>query len=238
EKTLNSVRNGVLTKASNLKNFFEEYESEETIIEGAFTKIEEIDNKYNLVCQWGQSLSEKTRSMDEFNDAVRELFKELTELIGSLNMLDAKLVELCQERIRYIEAYQTNITKMLDVLKEAGEDATPLKKAFKEIADEAVESLKNLSLGNNVKLKWREIEEDLNLLRKQLLENVKRILSEEEFGVLLLIIERSLAQRWLVLPEITDDIASSLGKTKHQVSEIINKLAEKKLLKIGISLPL
>ncbi|MEM3760140.1 MAG: hypothetical protein QXZ02_03395 [Candidatus Bathyarchaeia archaeon] len=238
EKILNSAKDGIVAKANNLRNFFEGYESEVEIVKSVIAKIEEIDNRYNSIYQSSRSLSEKTRKIDELNNAARELSKKLSELMESLNILDTDLEGLCREKVRYIEAYQINITKILDVLKEAGEDATSLKKAFKEISDEAIESLQNLSSGNNVKLKWCEIEEDLNLLKKQLFESVKRIISEEEFEVLLLIIEKSTAHQWLVLPEIIDDIASSLKRPKQQISEIIDNLAKKKLLKIGISLPL
>ena len=134
--------------------------------------------------------------------------------------------------------YHSSITKMLDVLKEAGEDATALKKAFKQIAEDAIGYLNSLSLGNTVKVKWREIEEDLSSLKKQLLDRVKRILSEEEFEVLLLIVEKATTKRWLAFPEIIDDISSTLIKEPKQVSEIIERLADKKLLKKGISLPI
>ncbi|MEM3612661.1 MAG: hypothetical protein QW090_04820 [Candidatus Bathyarchaeia archaeon] len=238
EKELNLAKNIAFTKANNLKSFFEGYESEIGIIDSVASKIKEIDNKYESICQSCQSLSEHIKSIDDFNKFARGKLDELSRLTISLNTFDGELIELCKERIGYIEAYYFNITKMLDVLKEAGEDATSLKRAFKEITDEAIESLNNLSLGNDVKLKWREIEEDLKSLRKQLLERVKRILSEEEFEVLLLIVEKSATRQWLALTEIVDVISSTTGKTSQQASEIIGKLTEKKLLKMGVSLPI
>ncbi|MEM2741308.1 MAG: hypothetical protein QXD95_04085 [Nitrososphaeria archaeon] len=238
EKELNSAKNVAFAKANNLKSFFEGYKSEIEIIDSIASKINEIDKEYESICQSCQSLSERRKSIDDFNEFARGKLDELSRLIISLNTLDGELRDLCKERIEYIEAYYSNITKMLDVLKEAGEDATSLKRAFKEITDEAIESLNNLLLGNEVKLKWREIEEDLKSLRKQLLERVKRILSEEEFEVLLLIIEKSATRQWLALTEIVDVISSTTGKTSQQASEIIGKLTEKKLLKIGVSLPI
>ena len=238
EKNLNSAKNIILSKISNLKGFFEGYESETKIIENIASKIEEIDNKYKSICQSGQSLGENIKGIDEFNKVAREKLNELSDLIKLLDEIDDELKEICQERINHIEVYHSSITKMLDVLKEAGEDATALKKAFKQIAEDAIGYLNSLSLGNTVKVKWREIEEDLSSLKKQLLDRVKRILSEEEFEVLLLIVEKATTKRWLAFPEIIDDISSTLIKEPKQVSEIIERLADKKLLKKGISLPI
>jgi hypothetical protein len=238
EKTFISAKNVVLVKANNFKIFFEGYKSEISKMEDINFEIEEISNKYESICQNGQSLSEKTKGIDEFNRAAWDILDELSSLITSLNRLNDKLRDLCQERIDYIKTYQANIAKMLDVLKEAGEDATLLNKALKEITDETIECLNNLSLGSTVKIKWHEIEEDLGSLKKQLLERTKYILSEEEFEVLLFIIEKSAIRQWLTLQEVIDNITSKLGKTSQQASEIIKKLVEKKLLRMGVSLPI
>jgi len=238
EKTLNLAKNTIFAKLNNLKCFFEGCEPETKIIENIASKFKEIDSKYELVCQSSQSLGETIKGIDDFNKAAREKLKELSDLIVSLNELDDELRGLCQERITYIEAFYSSITKMLDVLKEAGEDATALKKAFKQIAEDAIGYLNNLSSGNTVKIRWREIEEDLASLKKQLLDRVKRILSEGEFEVLLLIVEKAATRRWLALPEIIEDIASVLNKESKYVAETIERLADKKLLKKGISLPI
>jgi DNA repair exonuclease SbcCD ATPase subunit len=237
EKTLNSAKNIIFAKVNNFKFFFEGYESETKIIEIA-SIVQENDKKYELMCQSSESLGENIKEIDEFNEAIQEKLNDLSKLISSLDKIDEKLRDLCQKRISYIEAYHSNITKMLDVLKEAGEDATGLKKAFKQTVDLAIEYLNNLSSGNNVKVKWRDIEEELASLENQLLDSVKRILSKEEFKVLLLIIEKTATRRWLTLPEIIEDIASVLNKGKEEVSETVERLANKKLLKKGISLPI
>jgi CRISPR/Cas system-associated endoribonuclease Cas2 len=238
EKTFVSASSTVSAKASTLKNFFDGYKIEISKIANITLEIDEITQKYESLCQCSQGLGEKTKGIDEFNKNAWQIFEKLSDLITSLDKLDNELKRICQEKIDYIRAYQINVMKMLDVLKEAGEDATAFNKAFKETAEEAVECLNDLSLGRTVKLKWAEIDEDLELLKKQLLERVKRIISEDEFRVLLLIIEKSAIQQWLALSEIIDDVASILGKTSKQALEIVEKLAEKKLIKLGVSIPI
>jgi len=238
EKTLNSAKTIIFAKVNNFKFFFEGYESETKIIGGITPIIEEINNKYESICKSSVSLGENIKGIDEFNETAQEKLNNLIELISSLNRIDNKLRELYEEKIKYITSYHSSITKMLDVLKESGEDATGLKKAFEQTVDLAIGYLNNLLLENNVKVKWRDIEEELMSMKNQLLDRVKLILSKEEFEVLLLIVEKTATRRWLTLPEIIEDIASVLNKGKEEVSETIERLANKKLLKKGISLPI
>jgi acylphosphatase len=238
EKSLIFAKNEIITKAENLKIFFEGCELQVIKIANVFSKLADVEKEYESLCVSGQYLSEKIKAIDDFNNVTQNILAKLSELKLSLSSLDDELKGICQERINHIKAYESNITKMLDVLKEAGEDATVLKNTFKQIAEDATGYLNSLLVGMSVKVKWSEIEKDLSDLKKQLLNRVRRILSEEEFEVLLSIIDKSTTRRWLTMPEIINDVALALSIEPEQVSEIIDRLTEKKLLKKGISLPI
>jgi len=237
ERTLISAKESMTQKATNIQSFFEGFRTQTGAISKIISEIDKISKRYESLIKENETLIDNALQLEEINQISASISKELKALTSSLENLDKEMQNLCSETITYLNSYQLNIEKLLEVLKESREDATVLQKAFKETIEEAVSNITNLSLGTSVKITWKSVENDLEQLKSKLFERVRKILSEEEFNAMLVIVEISKISKWLDLSEVMDVIMSRLGKSKHQALEIIERLTEKKLLRKGISLP-
>ncbi|MEM5782712.1 MAG: hypothetical protein QXD43_06015, partial [Candidatus Aenigmatarchaeota archaeon] len=184
--------------------------------------------------------SEKGSSLDEIINLLRETLDNLRDLKISLMNADKELNDLCKRKIDELKQYNYNINKFLSIVKEINSNIVPMKKSFDTIIDEVIESLEKISRGESIKITWEQAKDQLNYLRKKLLEIMKEknILSEEEIETLFLIIEVSARSKVLESTQLYQIIMENLKKSPEKAETIVESLVSKNLLKKNYSLPI
>ena len=238
EKTFISMKDVVLKKANNIKNFFEGYDQEVQTVSAISVEINASLKEYEKLIKDALQVCDASLSLDEINKAAEDTASKLDAITNSLGRADTKLQELCKRNIENLNSYKRNAERFLEVLKEAKIDVTVFRSAFEATISEANDNLTKLSLGSDVKLTWTDVWDDLEKLKKKLFDRVKQILSEDEFNVLFLVVEAAPSRKWFDSSELVETVVSNFQKTHKQAQDLIESLVDKKLLKKGISLPI
>jgi len=238
EKVLLPMMDNIIKKANSIKNFFKGFDKETG--ELSLISVEIIDSKsqYEKLKQNILQNRDSSLDLDEINKVAEEIDEKLEKIEDSLVNADKALTQLCKRYTKNLETYEQNVNKFLEVLKEGGINVIELRRVFKAIIDETIESLKHLSLGYEAKMTWKDVQSDIEHLKKKLFESVNEMLSEDEFNTLFLVVESSVSRDWFESSELVKKIMSKFDKSREEAEDIIENLVSKKLLRKSFSLPI
>jgi len=154
------------------------------------------------------------------------------------NDLDKRLQNLCRKSIETLTAYREDVETFLRVLKEVNIDVTTFGKAFDATIGQAIQDIQMLSDGKKTKITWKSIWEDLEKIKENLFNEVKNVLSQDEFNVLFTVVNASRERKWLDRLDLAQQIISHFGKSGDEAKELVSALVKKQMLKEGVSLPI
>ena len=234
EKILIPMINTLNQKKDNITSFFGRPEEVSAISEEIDRKVHEYKNLTEELAYGKDTYI----SLDDIQQLSEKTAEKLSNITTSLENLDRRLMGLCSRFIEDLEAYKQNVNKFMQVVKEAGIDITALRRSFESIVDEAIANLKDLSQGYKVKITWKQVQDDLAHLKRKLFDNVRKMLSEDEFNVLFYVVEASTIRKLFDYSELVNVITTKLGRTQEEADQIIESLVNKKLLKKSFSLPI
>ena len=80
--------------------------------------------------------------------------------------------------------------------------------------------------------------EDLDRIKRSLFDEVKNVLSEDEFNALFAVINFSTKEKWLDVSALVAHMVSEFGKTDKDAKDLVEALVDKQLLKEGVSVPI
>jgi len=238
EKLILSMKDSLSRRANNTAKFFEYHEEMATEANAISVEVARIIDDFSMLSENVPTAAEKTISIDAINEKAKSIDANLATMVSSLNDADKRLLSQCRNSTKILETYQNNIEKFLKVLKEGLIDVTMFGKAFDSTISEAIQSINNLSLGKGVKITWKGIWEDLDQIKRKLFDEVKNVLSEDEFNVLFAVVDASTKQKWFDASELEAQIVSQFGKTEKEAKDLVEALVNKQLLKKGVSLPI
>ena len=191
----------------------------------------------NEVVEFQRSM-ELEVEIDKLIEKALEAEESLKRLIDSFEHVQRNLKNLFEKSISILKHKKENILKFIDVLKEGGIDVVMLAQPFEEVIEQAIRDINGLKEGKETKYSWRQIIDNLEGLKKNLFNEVKNILTQDQFNVLLAIVDASARQNWFDLSELKEDLLEQFNLSENKVDEIIEVLVQKKMLKQGVSLPI
>lgn len=238
EKTIILMKDNILRKAENTKKFFETEGKLFSEASAILSEVTRMTSEYDQLVIDVQGLGKTPLNIDQLNERAKGMEANLGEIMSFFNGLEQRLQDLYKESVEVLETYKENVERFLKVLKEARTDVTMLGRAFDATISEAIEGIRKLSLGKEISITWKEIWEDLERIKHKLFNEVKNVLSEDEFNVLFTVVDASTKKEWLDTSGLIQQIVSDFGKSEKEAKDLIDTLINKQLLKPGVSLPI
>ncbi|MEM2112354.1 MAG: hypothetical protein QXX08_10855, partial [Candidatus Bathyarchaeia archaeon] len=214
EKLIISMKDAISKRAQTTLQFFEDFGEMADEVDVIASEVTSVIEKYSMLSISDQGKPEAVDTIDKINDKSKAIETTLSTILASLSEADRKLSELCLTSVKTLEAYRGNIGKFLKVLKEARIDVSILWKAFDETIAQAIQDINDLNRGKSVKVTWKRIWEDLNQIKRKLFDEVKNVLSEDEFNALFAVVNSSTKEKWLDISTLVAHIVSEFGKTE------------------------
>jgi len=238
EKTWLVAEKSITDLATRTVSFFDGGGELFTEASASFSEVEQIvKNHEEKAAEFKKSIK-SDNELYEMNRRAALASRELEELIESLGKQQTCLQKLFEKCVTILKKHRENIVRFLDVLEKRGVNVTLLSKPFEEVIGQAISDIEDYANRKETKYTWKEVLENLNNLRAGLYNELKNILSEGQFNVLLALAEVSAEQEWFDLAVLSQNLAARLNMTEVQINNIIKSLLEAKMLKQGISLPI
>jgi hypothetical protein len=238
EKKIVLIKDIIVMKAENAKKFFKDGEELLSEASAVLSEASKVTNRYNQAVSSMLGLENTSLNIDVLNEIASKVQKNLSEITASFNSLDGRLQDLYQKSIDILEAYREDIKKFLLALKEVNIDVTMLGKAFDATISQAIQDIQALSQGKEIRITWKSILNDLEQIKQKLFEEVKNVLSQDEFNVLFIVVDASTKKEWLDKSGLVQQIVSQFSKSEDEAKKLVNALIKKQLLKEGVSLPI
>jgi len=238
EKTLLAAYEEILDLAKRTVEFFDEKGELLTKAHMIFSSVERTIELYKEKAFEFQQSMESLVEIDEINKKSSKIDEYLINLINSLEQERERLKDLHQKSIDFLKKYEDNIIKFLEVLEGGGIDIILFSRPFKEIIEQAITDIEELAQRKETKYTWKQILDNLDEIRSKMLNEVKNILSEDQFNVLLFLIDASSKQEWFDLSTLTKKLVKEFNKSEKEINGIVESLIQRKLLKQGVSLPI
>ena len=238
EKTWLAAEKSITDLANRTLSFFDEGGELFTEASAASSDIEKVvKNHEEKAAEFKESIKSETE-LYEMNQRAKLASRELEELIDSLGEQQTCLQKLFEKCVTILKKHRENIVRFLDVLEKRGINVTLLSKPFEEVIGQAIGDIEGYANRKETKYTWKEVLENLDNLKLGLYNELKNILSEDQFNVLLVLAEASAAQEWFDMAALSQDLMARLNMTEGQIDDIIKSLLQAKMLKQGISLPI
>lgn len=238
EKTLLAAGEETANLAERLVSFFEEGGELLTAAAAVNSDVGEYMKTYaDRAIEFQRSMEQKAE-IDDINETASKTDDKLFNWTNLLEQGQKRLSDLCEKSTAILRKHQDNILKFLDILQEGGVDVIRLSTPFKEVIGQAIKDIEGLSNGEKSEYTWKQVLDNLEGLKLKLFGEVKNILQEDQFNVLLAIVEASATQEWLDLLALRKNLTGQFEMSEDQIDETIKALIQRKMLKEGISLPI
>lgn len=218
--------------------FFDGAEELLTVASAVSSEINEINSEYQKEAKNYSSKVNSTKELNDLNQSAINRTSYLERLIRSLDEEQHSIEDLFGKCELILSNERENIRCFLDILSDRGIDTVLLYKPFDEVVSQALSDIKKFVRDEETKYSWNEVVETINHLKNRLYKEVKTLLSENQFRVLLVLAEKSKTQSWFDTSALKDELKSRLELTGDQVEETLESLLEAKMLKSGVSLPI
>jgi len=238
EKTILAAGEEILGLAKRAVGFFEEGGELLTGATATFSAVQRIMETYEKSDADFQESMKLKVEIDKINQKASEVDKTLANLIGSVAEEQNSLKRLYEKSTIILRKRKENVIKFIEVLEEGRIDVVMLSKPFEEVIEQATSDIEELTRGKETKYTWKQILESLEELKLKLYNAVKDFLTEDQFNILLFLVDASPKQKWFDLSILRNELISQFGKSEKEVNEIIESLIEKKLINPGVSLPI
>jgi|Deesub1362B_J571_1020462.scaffolds.fasta_scaffold00334_14 hypothetical protein len=238
EKILLASGEETLNLAVKTVDFFEDGEELSTQASAFLSDVHKYKSMYEKeVVEFHQFMDLKVE-IDKLNEKASEAKESLVRIIGSFEQVRRDLKNLFEKGIGILKHKKENILKFIEVLEEGGIDVVMLAKPFEEVIEQAISDINGLKEGKESKYTWKQILNNIEELKKKLFNEVQNILTQDQFNVLLAIVDASARQNWFDLSELKEDLLEQFNLSENKIDKIIEVLVQKKMLKQGVSLPI
>jgi len=238
EKTILAAGEEILGITKRAVDFFEEGGELLTGATATFSAVQGIMDTYEkIVADFQESILLKVE-IGEINQKASEVDKTLASLIDSVADEQNSLKSVYEKSTILLRKRKESITKFIEVLEEGRIDVVMFSKPFEEVIEQATSDIKELMQGKQTKYTWRQILENLEELKVKLYNQVKSSLTEDQFNILLFLVDESPKQKWFDLLTLRGQLISQFGKSEEEVDAILKSLIGKRLIKQGVSLPI
>ena len=223
--------------AKRIIDFFEDGEFYSAAKASVFNLENCIEEHDKFLQEFEESIRTK-KEVEEINNIASSAYEKIINVVNCINNERTSLKAICDKGIEFLKHRKKSINRFLEVLEEGGINVIVLSKPFTDIIELATQNIEEMKNGADITYHWKEILENLESLTSKLYEEVKNILTKDQFAILLIIVEASSKNEWFEQSSLIKVLTKKLDKTATEIETTLNYLVKAKLLKEGISLPI
>ena len=225
-------------KICGMKDFFDRDTEKTEKISEFLVKFTTAEEKYSKIVNEAEELEKSELKLASFGAKTSKLINDMDETSTSLKGVETNLSELIIESLNEIENYKKNVINFFKILKKAKMDISSLEAPFTVLMNRQKEKIEALDLGEFIKRGWEAIWSEIYAFRDKIYEKTKKYLTEEEFEILFATAQLIKRKKWVDISTVVSEAKKRVKKSDEELIEVIKKLADKKLLKFGVYLPI
>jgi len=201
----------------------------------------EYDNNASKYTVASNMFMESTKNETDIINIIaqaEETERNISSLVDNYSSMNTNIDALLINTKSYFMDLQKEIKIFVEIVENIGFSLADLFDSFCETIRNYNKLIDTLDDQEEIALTFSEIMEDISLKKNEFLEMVKEHVSKDEYTILLEIIAISKTKQWNEMVELNSMLKEKVNLPEEDIIKNVRKLIDKKLLQVGVKLPI